>query len=368
MDSIDEMDMILMQQHSHDKENDILGLDKIAKSFSYSPRQLQHPHPSPRFQASPRMHHETPSQSRGHLQQPSLHGQQQQVQMHQTSSQRNSQDSRHGRSTAAAAGAASRPATDARASSSLQFHLVTNDKHGGYVVSVSQNRVSHFRRILTDSGFYKIDCETATRQILAKAKPNIKGRYTLTKPNFDLAMRTLVPNRSMSIDTQNQLSDLLNEIFKAFEEGNTGCANAVELACGFTVLCHGKKSDKLEYAFELMDSTKKGMLSQKGTLRYLWSFLAVLLSITSSNVFESDPIEDSMVTMNGELCDVDPKATRRVVDAGSSWASSQAFSSSRNQQDVICFDEFAEWYTQVGFSNIPWIELLDLKKWALLDS
>ncbi len=52
--------------------------------------------------------------------------------------------------------------------------------------------------------------------------------------------------------------------------------------------------------------------------------------------------------------------------AGSSWASGQAVKGRR--ADLICFDEFAEWYTHVGYSNIPWLELLDLHKWVLMDS
>ena len=30
---------------------------------------------------------------------------------------------------------------------------------------------------------------------------------------------------------------------------------------------------------------------------------------------------------------------------------------------LISFEEFAEWYTQGGYNTIPWLELLDLKKW-----
>merc|ERR1712138_386078 len=31
--------------------------------------------------------------------------------------------------------------------------------------------------------------------------------------------------------------------------------------------------------------------------------------------------------------------------------------------DRISFEEFADWYTNEGYNIIPWIELLDLRKW-----
>ena len=33
--------------------------------------------------------------------------------------------------------------------------------------------------------------------------------------------------------------------------------------------------------------------------------------------------------------------------------------------DAQAFDDFADWYTDGGYAMAPWLELLDLRKWAL---
>jgi Ca2+-binding EF-hand superfamily protein len=307
MDSIDEMDIILMEQPSQDKDNDVLSPKKLQRSFSYSPRSR------------------TP-----------------------------------------------RPQAETRTVNSLKFHLVTEDDHGGYMVSVSQKRIRHLRHILMESGVYRINGETACKAILAKVSQSARGgrqkSYSLTKDDFDSAMRDIISGSRMSVETQRSLSDVLGRIFSAFDRDHTGSVNAMEVACGFSVLCHGKKSDKLEYSFEVLDSDKKGNLSKTDTSRYLRSFLTVLLTIASTDLLDTDPSEDSMTTMNGTRCEINPTTMARAVEAGSSWAASQAFKSRRSNPDLICFDEFAEWYTHVGYSNIPWLELLDLHKWVVMES
>mmetsp|Transcript_22781 Transcript_22781/g.34709 ORF Transcript_22781/g.34709 Transcript_22781/m.34709 type:complete len:1366 (-) Transcript_22781:46-4143(-) len=303
MDSIDEMDIILMQP-SQDRENDPV-LSKLTRSFSYSPRQSKPPPPPP---------------------QP-------------------------------------------RSSNSLKFHLVTDDDNGGYVISVSQKRISHLRHVLVESGLYRLDGEVACKQILGKSFRNSKGgrngAYSLTKDDFDSAMRGIISSSRMDLDTQRTLSDLLGEIFVAFDYDGTGTVNAVEVACGFTVLCKGKKSDKLEYAFDVLDRDRRGNLSRSDTTRYLRSFLTVLLNVVSTESLDSDTYEDTMSTTGGLRCERSKKTIARAVEAGSSWAAAQAFRNRRSSCDSICFDEFAEWYTSVGYSNIPWLELLDLQKWAI---
>ena len=37
------------------------------------------------------------------------------------------------------------------------------------------------------------------------------------------------------------------------------------------------------------------------------------------------------------------------------------------QTDRLNFDEFGQWYNDGGFERAPWLELLDLKKWVLVD-
>jgi Ca2+-binding EF-hand superfamily protein len=301
MDSMDEMDLMLMQQPSHDKENGV--------AFSLSPG----PH-------------------------------------------------------------------DARGASSnaLKFHLVSQEDHGGYMVSVSQTRVRHLRNILVDSGLYAVDSEAACNKILRKAskvKSKTQGvRLVLEKQDFDSAMRSIFAGMTakgeMSAETQRTLSDLLAFIFRSFDHDRSGKVDATELACGFTVLCDGKKSDKLEYAFELMDMNRNGKLDRSRVCSYLQSFLTVLLCVTTSSHLRSNSLEDSILYMNGRPCSGDHVTMERAADSGSDWAATQAFKgcySGRKEENYLNFDDFAEWYTRKGFSCIPWLELLDLRKWVITE-
>ena len=301
MDMMDEMDLLLMQQPSQDKEDAVLS--KLVRSFPYSPK------PSPKAKSPPRN------------------------------------------------------------SNPLKFHIVTDDSQDGYCFSVSQKRLCHLRHVLCESGLPKIDGEKASKEILAKAyrdgKSNSRNSHYVTKEGFDSAMRTVIVSRNMSVDTQRTLSNLLNDIFMAFDYDGTGKANAFDIACGFTLLCQGKKSDKLEYAFEILDRDKGGFLLSSDVTRYLRSFLLVLVKITSSSSLDSDFVDDVMTSMSGEKCDNSISTISRAVDMGCQWAAQKAMKGSRGIRDTISFDDFADWYTRVGHSNIPWVELLDLNKWII---
>jgi hypothetical protein len=39
----------------------------------------------------------------------------------------------------------------------------------------------------------------------------------------------------------------------------------------------------------------------------------------------------------------------------------------RAELDHLNFDDFADWYTTKGYSCIPWLELLDLRKWVITE-
>jgi len=55
-----------------------------------------------------------------------------------------------------------------------------------------------------------------------------------------------------------------------------------------------------------------------------------------------------------------------AVDNGASWTQSHVLSTPN--KSAVTFDEFAEWYTEGGFTIAPWLELLDLSKFiSLLD-
>jgi len=300
MDSIDEMDIMLMP--SHDKEGELLPVSR----FTYSPSQSHH------------------------------------VQ--------------------------EQPAVDDAQKQALKFHLLSEDDSGGFMLSISQKRISHFRQIMLDSGLYNISTESACASILkhASGTSKTKTRRTITRKGFDAAVRDILDIKDQGGENHKCLLDVLSFIFKAFDVDGKGKPGALQVACGMTVLCHGKKSDKLEYAFEVLDKDKKGELSKDDMHIYMRSFLTVLLGIACTPALETDELEDTLKTGNGEEpCERNIDSLVRAVDAGSDWAVAQAFKR-RDDVESISFDDFAGWYTDEGHISIPWIELLALRKWLIV--
>jgi len=303
MDSIDEMDMILMQP-SADKDSDLvnLGSPRLGQSFSLSP--------TPSYHASPRTPQHPP----------------------------------------------------------LKFHLSTNDEHGGYTLSLSHRRITHLRRILESSGLHKMEAETVCNNIIAKATKTKNPR--LSREAFDTAIGSMISMHPGAREEESSLFHMLSGIFSAFEADGSDRASAIEIACGFTVLCSGKKSDKLEFAFDVLDKRKRGQLSREDMANYLKSFLTVLLNLSFTSSLNDDlHREPILTTIQGEPVDLSPRTISRVIDSGAHWATSMAFDGhiarhGSSKCVSMSFDDFAEWYTTKGYSSIPWLELLDLRKWV----
>ena len=106
-------------------------------------------------------------------------------------------------------------------------------------------------------------------------------------------------------------------------------------------------------AWELFDGDKwDGALSRRGLWRYLRSFLAALLAVAALPEGELD---------GAAVAEVD------VVDDADDAAVALAATifEETGCEDLIAFDDFADWYTEGGFRVASWLELLDLSKWVL---
>lgn len=248
-------------------------------------------------------------------------------------------------------------------SSPLKFHLNTTDSHGGYLLSLSQVRIRHFRKLLEACQLHELDAETACNHILLKGT-----RSKITKAEFQEVLRKVIPAGKMDPAMEQTMNDVFSGIYAAFDRKDRDQASALEVAAGFTVMCRGKKSDKLEFAFEVLDKNKRGRVSKADMATYLQSFLTVLLCIAFSPSLDNDPVDDAITTMTGLRCDRSTSTLIEAVKAGAEWAASLAFRDfdrTKKQTPSMSFDDFADWYTAVGYSSIPWLELLDLQKWAM---
>ncbi len=216
-------------------------------------------------------------------------------------------------------------------------------------------------RVVTKTGLYLIDAPTICKYILYDGKS--RRQVNLTNKSFQAAMKRVFEFASknfpvpVSSATQEEMSDFTERLFASFDIQKTGKINAVALACGFAVLCGGRKSDKLEHVFELLDEDKDSLVSKQDISKFITSFLVMLMSVSSS-----------FTHLYGGSCSNDGMAITRAIESGSEWATSQVFDALQTPTGTISFDEFADWYTRGGYQSIPWLELLDLRKWVLGDS
>jgi len=248
----------------------------------------------------------------------------------------------------------------------LKFQLFTNESNV-YTISISSQRVRLLKHLVTESNLCNVAISTVCNNILPRDKSK-----QISKDRFDSVMDEVISDSNMSDQNQKSLNDLLCAIFNAFDFNKLGKADATELACGLTVLCGGRKSDKLEHAFELLDKKKKGLVSRFQMVRYLQSFLLVLLNISSCPI-GSESAEDILYNQEGEKA-LGNMTLAKVICGASSWATEEIFKATPNDKKAvqegtehIDFDNFADWYTRGGYNRIAWIELLDLRKWVLAE-
>jgi Ca2+-binding EF-hand superfamily protein len=241
----------------------------------------------------------------------------------------------------------------------LKFNLLPQDEFEGYTISIGPNKVQLLHRIVTETGLFQCDAPTICRYILYDSKP--RQHPNLTRKTFQAAMKRVFDytfkklSAPMSDSSQEELSRFTDVVFDAFDRLKAGKVNALALACGFTMLCGGRKSDKLEHVFELLDEDKDSLVSRQDITRFIQSFLVMLMSISSSLTH----------IHGGGVCSNDNISLSRAIDAGSEWATSQVFNALQPKNDTMSFDDFADWYTKGGYQTMPWLELLDLRKWVL---
>ncbi len=178
----------------------------------------------------------------------------------------------------------------------------------------------------------------------------VSNHGSISKQDFDKCARKLIPSEYLSDDDKGFLSQVLSNIFFAYDREGSGKVRFKEFASGFSLFCSGSKSEKLSAAWGLFDTDSDGMLSREQLARYLRAFLTILFALTESA---------------GEC---EAKDIWTVVDESALAFSERIFHTTGKDDSIaISFDEFAKWYTSGGYERASWLELLDLSKWKLGD-
>ncbi|TMW67626.1 hypothetical protein Poli38472_011246 [Pythium oligandrum] len=250
-----------------------------------------------------------------------------------------------------------------------------------------------------------------------------EGAYLeLTRNNFYECIRNLVPKNDMSEKAQQTSSKILSRLFNVFDRKRVGRVNALELACGMSILGKGAKSQKLSMAFEFITKMRQqrhktlnnyasinggmgggggaggmlggvnsistggafGWLSNRGVLSttaglrrsmlqndadalphsvlfiYLRSFLLAMMALSDGTY------RLGLEKMYAEADDFIEEAMgdlmTEVTANGNNGGGYAGYGTARSRARVT-FEQFGEWYNAGGFELISWVELLDVAKW-----
>ena len=201
-----------------------------------------------------------------------------------------------------------------------------------------------------------------------RRKPSAKGESAVYVSDriFVQSMLEICPKpsrkRSAPGDSQDGLNapqeEVLSNFFQCFDIDQCDSVAIDELMGGLTMLCGGKKSQKLSFAFSIFDTRprvagkKRGMSSLSGEDLFL--FLRSILIVTFSTCRQSLDLSDELVGKC--IADTANMICNDVMRH--QWEAKRS--------DRVDFDEFGQWYNDGGFERAPWLELLDLRKWVLL--
>ena len=191
--------------------------------------------------------------------------------------------------------------------------------------------------------------QTKLNELSPQELQEILFRFTekehMSHESFLTFLSKLVESLS-GVDMTVDVKYMFSNLFQAYNFPNENEVSVVQLLVGLTVLCSGKKTSKLEFAFNLFDADQDGKLSELELFLFFRSFLVMIFSCTNTGL-EMTNDERHRVTTQTAL------AVKNSVIA---------FSSSNGEGSSVSFDEFGEWYNIGGYQMADFLELLDIKK------
>lgn len=166
----------------------------------------------------------------------------------------------------------------------------------------------------------------------------------------------------LSLHAQGSGDSFVMTVFDFFDRGNTQEVDVSELIIALACLLHkGSKSEKLAFAFDLLDVDGAGKISKWNTWRFFRCFITTIVLMAAP-----------MVEGKKEFVQI-------LADESASWVTDSVFQhvtanggAEREEEDdgmmMVTFDDIADWYSTSGCDDSSWIELLNISKWLALVS
>lgn len=138
---------------------------------------------------------------------------------------------------------------------------------------------------------------------------------------------------------------IFKNIYNYYDSFDTGSIIFSDFFLGFSIFLQGKKSEKLKFAFQLLDINSDNKLNRKE----FWHLLKGYFTIITALKYDKFTQE--------YLYAVEQQCTFLVCNIFAFFGKSLEF---------IDIEKFSYWYNNNGYKEIPWIELLDPSKWYSL--
>ncbi|GAG26701.1 unnamed protein product, partial [marine sediment metagenome] len=157
-------------------------------------------------------------------------------------------------------------------------------------------------------------------------------------------------------------------------------ARADEICAALAVLSKGSKSEKLDHVFRLFNRVNPDPVNDSLGKRQMWRFIRAfrtVLNVIASAEFANSDLStfSGSSSSNEDIGKLYERVTNQsvddvctsIVEKMFAWLNSSSNKSSSGDilKNRMTFEDFAQWYTVEGFRIIPWLELLDLRKWRM---
>ena len=247
------------------------------------------------------------------------------------------------------------------------FSIVFNSQYFERRVSVARNCAyavdAYTREFLTD--VQKFGELVHAMELISEGGLLSRGAFKQVLTQLNLPVDLDMPGRVVSShsDTPTERSFVM-AVFDTLDRSNSSDVDVCDLIIALSTLLHtGSKSEKLAFAFDLLDENGEGRLTRRNLWRFFRSFIATILLLACPEVSPGDFLQI-------------------LADEAAAWVTSCVFDNVKNNQtdleagmstDVdelnvvsVTFDDIAEWYASQGCQTSSWIELLNMSKWIAL--
>lgn len=173
---------------------------------------------------------------------------------------------------------------------------------------------------VTNLGYYSVT------DVLPKFQALADSSSQLNREAFHAGFALFLDSSSaMQPSSSSQdLTELINRLYDAFDSDQNGLVDFIELASGLTLLCQGSRDSKIRSAFQLCDTDGDGSITKPELVRYFTSTFR-MLAISQPDVFS----EGENVSMD-ELARATAEKAFDEADVSTSGD--------------LSFAEFREWY------------------------